>query len=85
MILREDQLLEPKIQRILKKKEKERERAILQATEDFDGLGMIKGVATKKQTPSGKKQEVPLIQYGYGKKNPNVAKKHYSKKQKKKT
>ena len=77
-------MLDPKIQRILKKKEKEKERAINEAAEQFDSQSMP---ATKASYKKGKANNklVPEtnVSYGYGRKNPNVAKKYYSKKQKK--
>jgi len=79
--LREDQLLAPKIQRLLKRQEKEKEKAMLDAAEDFQ----IQGAPKQKSGKANNKwkDDNPVIQYGLGKLNPNRAKKYYSKKQKK--
>lgn len=71
MILREDQLLEPKVQRMIRKREKERERAIREVAEEFQIQGADKKTAAK----SKHKGKVPsAIQFGYGRINPNVPK-----------
>ena len=53
----------------------------MEAVEDFQ----IEGIDTKKFTNTktkSKNKPLPVIQFGYGKTNPNIVKKSYSKKKK---
>jgi len=57
---------------MIRKREKEREKAIQEAVEEFQ----IQGIDKKTDNKNKKKiQMPPAIQFGYGKMNPNVPRK----------
>lgn len=54
---------------MIKKREKERERAIQEAVEEFQIQGVEKKTITKSKKHT---KPPPVAQFGYGKINPNV-------------
>ncbi len=81
--MREDQLFAPKVQRLLRKKEKEKAFALAHAAEEFESQAALPGKTTgtkRSKNPKALAEEIPT-HFGYGRKNPNVTKKYYAKKQ----